>query len=191
MGFSVHDTRQLIDKVSLPNGLSVTRWNRCVSRKVNIMCSRVLRDRLPTRWNLSLKSLELPSLVFPMCDDHVEKNDHLFLLCNLAGSIWRRVFRWVDLVLPGWDTLQDIFDWLDMLSLSSERKTALESIIQTVIWVMWRFRNDIIFVKWFHLKFFIFDDIVNMSYNWFVHRNNKVKATWVNWLQNPLLAISL
>nr|KAJ0227224.1 hypothetical protein LSAT_V11C100001870 [Lactuca sativa] len=101
-------------------------------------------------------------------------------MCAAEGSIWQRVFRWVDLVLPGCNTLQDIFDWLDMVSLSRERKTALESIIQTVIWVMWRFRNDIIFCEVVSSKVFIFDDIVNMSYNWFVHRNNKVKATWVN-----------
>ncbi|GKB85955.1 hypothetical protein Tco_0958227 [Tanacetum coccineum] len=57
--FTVKDARGKIDDVYLPDDGSETRWNRFVPKKVNVFIWRALRDRLPTRWNLSRRLLAL------------------------------------------------------------------------------------------------------------------------------------
>ncbi|GJV97714.1 RNA-directed DNA polymerase, eukaryota [Tanacetum coccineum] len=66
--FSVKCTREYIDKSYLPDGGSETRWNHFLPKKINIFIWRALRDRLPTRWNLSRKGIDLDSLSCPICD---------------------------------------------------------------------------------------------------------------------------
>nr|GEX68420.1 copia-type polyprotein [Tanacetum cinerariifolium] len=51
--FSIKCAREHIDNCYLPDGGSETMWNRFLPKKINIFIWRALRDRLPTRWNLS------------------------------------------------------------------------------------------------------------------------------------------
>lgn len=69
------------------------------------------------------------------------------------------------LVLPGVDILHDLFFWLDTVSISGNKKTILQTIIQTTLWVIWRYRNGIIFGDSNPIKNRIFEDIVGFSYN--------------------------
>ena len=50
--FTVSATRRWIDDIILSNSGSETRWNTSLPRKVNILIWRVLRDKLPTSFNL-------------------------------------------------------------------------------------------------------------------------------------------
>nr|GEW74981.1 copia protein [Tanacetum cinerariifolium] len=53
--------------------------------------------RLPTWLNLSLRGLDIPSIVCPMCNDVVEAVDHVFFGCDLACDVWRlKVWTLVD-----------------------------------------------------------------------------------------------
>nr|GEW43716.1 reverse transcriptase domain, reverse transcriptase zinc-binding domain protein [Tanacetum cinerariifolium] len=54
--FTVKSTRTHIDEGTLPDRGIATRWNRYLPKKINIFTWRMLRDRLPTRWNLSHKA---------------------------------------------------------------------------------------------------------------------------------------
>nr|GFC99553.1 RNA-directed DNA polymerase, eukaryota [Tanacetum cinerariifolium] len=42
-----------------------TRWNKLLPKKINIFTWRTLHDRLPSRWNLSRKGIEVTSLNCP------------------------------------------------------------------------------------------------------------------------------
>nr|GEV67982.1 RNA-directed DNA polymerase, eukaryota, reverse transcriptase zinc-binding domain protein [Tanacetum cinerariifolium] len=53
--FTVKSARCQIDNGFLPDGGLETRWNRFLPKKINIFIWRTLRDRLPSRWNLSRK----------------------------------------------------------------------------------------------------------------------------------------
>ncbi|GJS09365.1 zinc knuckle CX2CX4HX4C containing protein [Tanacetum coccineum] len=65
--------------------------------KVNIMAWRVLLDNLPTRFNLSSRGLEIPSLSCPLCNVSVESTSHIFFSYSLARQLWNKVFRWWDI----------------------------------------------------------------------------------------------
>ncbi|PWA43037.1 reverse transcriptase domain, Reverse transcriptase zinc-binding domain protein [Artemisia annua] len=111
--FTVKETRLYIDDALLPDHLPETRWCRFIPKKVNILSWRALRDRLPNRWNLSRKGIDIPSLLCPVCFSFPETNFHLFWDCNVASAIWKFVFRWVDIHPPNILDLTDLFNWLD------------------------------------------------------------------------------
>ncbi|GJT31998.1 hypothetical protein Tco_0922417 [Tanacetum coccineum] len=115
--FSVKDTRVHIDNFILPDVHSPTRWICYIPKKVNIMIWRVLRDHLPTRWNLSRK----------------------------ASEIWLKVFLWLDLVFLGINSFAASFDWVEDLQIRPQAKHIVQSILGITAWSIWKFRNGCIF----------------------------------------------
>nr|GEX05916.1 RNA-directed DNA polymerase, eukaryota [Tanacetum cinerariifolium] len=57
-----------------------TRWLRVIPIKVNVHAWRVCLDKLPTRANLSLRGLDIPSIACPLCNSTVESPSHIFSL---------------------------------------------------------------------------------------------------------------
>ncbi|GJQ95360.1 RNA-directed DNA polymerase, eukaryota [Tanacetum coccineum] len=86
--FTVKSIREHIHHCSLPNGGFETRWNRLLPKKINIFIWRVLRDRLPSRWNLSRKGVDVVSLSCPVCDCGIETIHHSLWFCSLATTVW-------------------------------------------------------------------------------------------------------
>nr|GEW61600.1 reverse transcriptase domain, reverse transcriptase zinc-binding domain protein [Tanacetum cinerariifolium] len=62
--FTVKSARGQIDNGFLPDGGLETRWNRFLPNKINIFIWRTLRDRLPSRWNLNRKGIDVASITF-------------------------------------------------------------------------------------------------------------------------------
>ncbi|GJY38322.1 retrovirus-related pol polyprotein from transposon TNT 1-94 [Tanacetum coccineum] len=79
--FVVNSTRQHIDSLLLPQSQPRTRWYRFIPKKVNIFLWRAFRNRLPTRLNLSNKSIETESLLCPVCSSFSETVDHILASC--------------------------------------------------------------------------------------------------------------
>nr|GEZ35902.1 RNA-directed DNA polymerase, eukaryota [Tanacetum cinerariifolium] len=52
-----------IDDILLPSVGSVTRWVHAVPIKINVFAWKVCLDKLPTRFNLSLRGLDIPSIL--------------------------------------------------------------------------------------------------------------------------------
>lgn len=69
--------RKRIENVYVVDGGVVTRCHKIVPRQVNTFIWRLSLDRIPTRFNLSKKGLELLSIGCPVC---VESVQHMFFL---------------------------------------------------------------------------------------------------------------
>ncbi|GJY08595.1 putative RNA-directed DNA polymerase, partial [Tanacetum coccineum] len=143
--FSVKDTRVHIDNSILPNAHTPTRWIRYILKKVNIMIWRALRDRLPTRWNLSRKGIDLTSLLCPVCNQSIELIDHVLWNCPLASEIWHKVFMWLDLSFPAINSFAASFEWVEDLQINPRAKYIVQSILGVTAWSIWKFRNKLIF----------------------------------------------
>ncbi|GKE87540.1 RNA-directed DNA polymerase, eukaryota, reverse transcriptase zinc-binding domain protein [Tanacetum coccineum] len=81
--FSVKSVRTLIDDMFLPKEVVHTHWVNVVPLKVNILAWRVWLE-LPTRFNLSLRGVEISSILRPLCNVSVESISHFFFSCSLA-----------------------------------------------------------------------------------------------------------
>ncbi|GJY96657.1 RNA-directed DNA polymerase, eukaryota [Tanacetum coccineum] len=92
--FSVKSARCYIDNFFLPKDEVSTRWIVSVPIKVNIFAWKVCLDKLPTRLNLSIRGLDIPSILCPNCYIAVESTAHILFSCDIACQLMRKVVRW-------------------------------------------------------------------------------------------------
>jgi hypothetical protein len=78
-------------------------WHKDVPLKVVLIAWRLFRDRLSTKDNLFRRRvLDTEAQICVGGCGPVETSSHLFLHCNLFGSVWNHNFQWlgVSAVMP-------------------------------------------------------------------------------------------
>ncbi|GJV32390.1 hypothetical protein Tco_1392790 [Tanacetum coccineum] len=78
--FFVKSVRQFIDDSILPKEEVATRRVKVMPIKINLFAWRVRLDKLPTRLNLSLKGIDISTIVCPLCHASIESG--LLFLSN-------------------------------------------------------------------------------------------------------------
>nr|GEV40180.1 RNA-directed DNA polymerase, eukaryota [Tanacetum cinerariifolium] len=131
--FSVNRLRKHLDSLSLPSHYLATRWNKIVPRKVNIHVWRMIKDRLPTHFNLWFRGIDNVSLICPMCSNGLESTYHTMSECIIAIKVWKSVVKWLDLNLPF--QLPPI-EFLDFVNNQGNLHKA-KDILFTIIYMVW------------------------------------------------------
>ncbi|GJS86382.1 phospholipase-like protein [Tanacetum coccineum] len=89
-----------------------THWNKNIPIKINVFSWRLIRDRLPTRFNLNLCSIDVHSTRCPVCDEAIKTSQHFFVDCTIASSLWSMVTTWWGFTdIP--KILEDLIQWGD------------------------------------------------------------------------------
>ncbi|GKC82383.1 RNA-directed DNA polymerase, eukaryota, partial [Tanacetum coccineum] len=176
--FTVKSACCQIDRGFLPDDGPGTRWNNLLPKKINIFIWRTLRDRLPSKWNLSRKGIEVNSLNCPICDKGIDSSYHTLWVCSLATTVWIRVLNWMDLHPPSISNLNGLYTWVDGLHMSHNKKAILEVICGVVLWSLWRFRNEMNFGTDQPKRSLLFDKIVDYSFRWYSSRCNLHSISW-------------
>ncbi|GKA84433.1 RNA-directed DNA polymerase, eukaryota, reverse transcriptase zinc-binding domain protein [Tanacetum coccineum] len=96
LGF-FYPTWMLIDDTILPKEEVTTRWVKVMPIKINVFACRVRLDKLPSRLNLSLKGIDISTIVCSLCHASVESGSHIFFFCPMARHLWRKLMRWWEL----------------------------------------------------------------------------------------------
>ncbi|GJX42535.1 RNA-directed DNA polymerase, eukaryota [Tanacetum coccineum] len=101
--------------------------------KINVFAWIIRLDKLPTRLNLSLKGIDITTIVCPLCHASVEFGSQIFFCCPMVQHLWRKLMRWwelEDIDLASYD------DWLLWLN-SSRFSKRLKEILEGVCYVKW------------------------------------------------------
>ncbi|GJR43593.1 RNA-directed DNA polymerase, eukaryota [Tanacetum coccineum] len=186
--FSVKSVRNFIDDFMLVSDEVPTRWVKMIPIKVNVFAWRVRMDKLLTRLNLSLRGMDIPSILCPICDLEVESISHLLFSCSMARDILSKVFQWWSLDSTSFLSYEDWLSWFIDIHTSKQVKSVLEGVFYVTWWQIWRFRNNLLFGLTVPRKATIFDDIITLAYTWCSNRC-KSKLNWRNGMQYPMSAI--
>ncbi|GJX52816.1 RNA-directed DNA polymerase, eukaryota [Tanacetum coccineum] len=186
--FTVSSVRRCIDDKMLPGVSSKTRWVKAISIKVNVLAQKISQDGLPTRLNLSRRGLDIQSIMFPICGVEVESTNHIFFGCSMVRELCRMIVSWWDVDFSELSSYEDWVVWVSNLQILSKRKVLLEGVFYVMWWLVWSFRNKLIFGLSIPSKTVVFDDIVARSFCWCRFRS-KHKFSWVDWLKNLSLVI--
>ncbi|KAL4591902.1 hypothetical protein LXL04_004877 [Taraxacum kok-saghyz] len=200
--FSLASIRRMLDSFPLGGpSLATTLWNTLLPRKVTIMLWRVQRDRLPTRLKLREKGVELESLmrhsipyknilqtkrdlICSVCSQSGESSFHVFSLCYELAPIWTKILMWWEVPLPTTMTVMALANWAD-----SVVKRNFDVVIGVTFWILWRYRNALLFSSSKPRKDNIFYDIRSYSFFWINNRRRKYRAVWDRWLYSPKLSL--
>jgi hypothetical protein len=110
-------------------------WHKKVPLKVSIFAWRLLRDRLPTRFNLANRGIIATAarLCVAGCG-HVEDTTHLFL--------WPLVRDWIGFVGVDSQVLSDhLLQFIHYTGAQKERRSFLHMIWLLCVWTIWNERN--------------------------------------------------
>ncbi|XP_071693186.1 uncharacterized protein [Rutidosis leptorrhynchoides] len=162
-----------------------TRWCKTLPRKVNVFIWRVAFNRLPTRINISSRGMDIERIGCVLCLYQVESSSHILFLCEVAIEIWRRVRLWVDIQWLRFSDWSEWIVWFDDWHVTSDKKMRLFAIVAATTWILWKYRNTVLFASHMLKKQELFDSICMFSFNWVTDRG-KLNISWSEWFSKPL-----
>ncbi|GJR90258.1 RNA-directed DNA polymerase, eukaryota [Tanacetum coccineum] len=143
-----------------------------------------LLDRLHMRFDLSLRGIDVSSILCPICSSAGETSSHLLFSCNVARQLLLKVARWWELEIQDFYSYVDWLSWFNAFRLSKGLKCVLEGVFYVMWWVIWKLRNQLVFGSSHPRLELLFDEIVLMSYTWCSSRC-KSKFDWISWMKCP------
>ncbi|GJW39319.1 RNA-directed DNA polymerase, eukaryota [Tanacetum coccineum] len=167
------DIIKQLDCLALPIHYLATRWNKIVPRKVNIHVWGLIKDRLPTRFNLWFRGIDNVSLICPMCNNGLESIYHMMSECIIMIKVWKSFGKWLNLNLPFQLPPIELLDFVNNQGNLHKAKDIIFTIIYTAWWELWRFRNDYIFKHGKKRDVDIVESIIQFSYLWYQNRDKK------------------
>ncbi|GJZ04885.1 RNA-directed DNA polymerase, eukaryota, reverse transcriptase zinc-binding domain protein [Tanacetum coccineum] len=167
-----------------------TRWNKILPLKINIFSWRTSNTRLPTRLNLDIRGVDLHTIRCPICDDALESEEQLFVYCELAKETLSGVVDWWKLSNVNFSNLQDVISLAERAPVPAACKMFFDTVVQSTIWHIWRFRNEMVFNSKRPNKHIILDNVKLSTFNWITYRQKKVSSKWIEWICDPCNAIS-
>nr|GEV06198.1 RNA-directed DNA polymerase, eukaryota, reverse transcriptase zinc-binding domain protein [Tanacetum cinerariifolium] len=111
--FTVRSVRKSLDVKRLPGHAWATRWCNIIPIKVNVFVWRAFLSRLPTRTNLDRRWIDIDSILCPCCNNNVEDISHVFFAYSVAIELWFKIGGWLELDIPEFVNVEDMFQWID------------------------------------------------------------------------------
>ncbi|GKE02830.1 RNA-directed DNA polymerase, eukaryota, reverse transcriptase zinc-binding domain protein [Tanacetum coccineum] len=162
-----------------------------LTTKINISSWRISHNRLPPRFNLDRRGIDLHSTCCPVCDEDIETEEHLFSSCFIAIDIWAKVLVWWNIPNMTISSLMDAVNLADRVAIPTNHRAAFDVVVQTTLWILWRFRNETFFSSKRPSKQFILNDIKLSSFNSISCRLRKVHLNWIHWFDNPCSSLCM
>nr|GEU96334.1 RNA-directed DNA polymerase, eukaryota, reverse transcriptase zinc-binding domain protein [Tanacetum cinerariifolium] len=143
--FWVASVRNLIDDKTLTEVGAKTRWSKYVPIKVNIFAWRINLNNLLSRLNLSRRGLDLDTIFCPSCNSAVECSNHIFFGFPMVKDLYKFLARWWDVSMTTFFSYDEWWNWFSNLRVPSKLKLIFEGVFYISWWVIWNYRNKVIF----------------------------------------------
>ncbi|PWA85084.1 RNA-directed DNA polymerase, eukaryota, Reverse transcriptase zinc-binding domain protein [Artemisia annua] len=142
---------------------------------------RLELNRVPTRDQLQLRQIPLPSTCCPICNCHEETVNHLFLQCSFADSLWKHLLQWCNLPLTKPSNIRDLLSFHKDQFIVPRKRKHVNLIILSYCWIIWKIRNDSIFSNKNPSFRFAAKELKSLSYLWLKNRSQKPCMEWSKW----------
>ena len=184
--FSVKSLRIIIENVSNSPFAGTLFWNKWIPPRVNCFVWRLLLNRIPTKLNLIVRGINLPSDSCPLCNSERETEVHLFYLCPVFLEIWKWVSNWCGIKVGHFNSLEQLyFNVLDGGG-SPRKQRFLEVVVGTVFWLICKSRNDAVFNRKFFSASLAVSELQVVLFTWFKYRAKWKVLDWSLWCCNRI-----
>ncbi|KAI7750712.1 hypothetical protein M8C21_013014, partial [Ambrosia artemisiifolia] len=143
--FSVRSVREMAERSPFGNKVQESVWNNWAPTKFNFLLWRLIQDRFPTAIALAHRNVHVPDPTCRLCNEELESAMHLFFSCRFVSWVWEFVSDWCRLRPLYVFELKDFAVLHKRFRGSKKWKKAVFMIIQASLWLIWKWRNEIIF----------------------------------------------
>ncbi|CAJ2663797.1 unnamed protein product [Trifolium pratense] len=162
-------------------------WESPAPSKVISFSWQLLLDRVPTKENLLLRGIIQQPLEgnCVWCDTLSESASHLFLHCRVAHVVWYEIFKWLGVVIVMPSNVLLLFDCMSEAASSKKSKNGFRLVWHSVLWILWRARNNKVFNNIAVEPVDIIDEVKVISWKWSVERLKIAPCLFYEWLWEP------
>jgi hypothetical protein len=162
-------------------------WSSPAPSKLIAFSWQLLHNRIPTKDNLVSRGIfrgDSPGNCV-VCNGSLESAAHLFLHCDFAFSIWLDIFRrlGVYVIMPA--SLPSLFDYFTGFARSKKAWKGYMLVWHTVLWLIWRSRNGVIFSNKVTTAAECAEEIKVLSWKWSAHRLKTAPCLFYEWVWDP------
>ena len=162
--FSVKEMTYIIQNKILANTIANPdfKWIKLLPIKINVFLWRLFNNGLPTRMNLAVRNIQVPSSSCVFCSSDPEVEDHCFFRCSKLASLWKKVASWWDIMGIPFDSVGS-FGRNSLFSPSTNQlNRVFAAISSVVVWAIWGWRNRLVFAKQEELHKFQNEDLFSL-----------------------------
>jgi len=168
-------------------------WRKEVPLKVSVFAWRLFWNRLPTKVNLFQRGI-IPhetQLCVGGCGLQ-ETENHMFLTCPLFGQIWHLVRHWLGVYSANPSTILDHCLQFGSSSDYAKSRCSFMSVIWFASsWVIWKEKDDRLFVGKEKSPFQLLEIIKLLSFWWFKVNFVIFNYSFHNWCHNPPVCVGI
>ena len=148
--FSVNSMYQWFDR-SLRNAVDVPNflWKNVTPMRVKFFGWLVWNGRIKSG-DLLLKFGVLDDVAdirCGFCESEIESVDHVFLHCMYVHKVWTDCLKWWGMIWVTPKSVCDLLIWWQSFKFKKRKKLFWEAIPMTILWAVWKRRNDLKFNK--------------------------------------------
>jgi hypothetical protein len=169
-GYTVRGTYQCLTSSDFPmvRGCSDMFRLKQVPLKVSVFVWRLLRNRLPTKDNLLRRRVLQQNAIACVGGCGLpETVVHFFFRCDIFGSLWHLIYRWVGISFISPELVVDhLYYFGTLVGLSRFTYSYFQVIWHATVWVLWKERNNMIFKNTAQDLHKLLDTAMFMSFLW-------------------------
>jgi len=164
-----------------------------VPLKVVLFAWRLFRDRLPTKDNLLRRGvINHDSRTCVAGCDIVESSSHLFLHCNILGSVWHSIYSWIGVSVTNPSSVPDHFNQFSCSGgIGNKRRSLLQVIWYATVWEIWKERNNRLFNGSESPVLQVVDRIKAISYMWLKEKYITLPFNFHGWWLSPFTILGI
>ncbi|KAL8491338.1 hypothetical protein ACS0TY_023097 [Phlomoides rotata] len=185
--FLLSQISQTIISEELSSGFKLI-WKNYAPLKVIAHAWRLLWDRLPTKCNLQRRNiLGLNDVLsFCFCNLEVESGKHIFFECSVTYQIWTAIFVWLGFPMAMHSgTLTNLLMFSNFFRRKRGKHVAVSIWLGTV-WIIWKWRNALIFKNDVASSKRILDELKSRLWSWLIIKYPVCSNfSFRDWIVNP------
>jgi len=120
-------------------------WNLNIAPLAIVCAWRIFLDRLPTRFNLERRGMQLGNVQCPMCQEEVETTQHLFNTCKVAHKVWNHCKRWVGNVAVRHEFVFVHFQSFYLIGQRQSVNRVWKGMWLAIVSEIWNHKNKVVF----------------------------------------------
>ena len=181
--------RDRVDQYRSLGNIYKNEWLNWIPIKDNILIWKIIKGRLAVRQTLAEMDIDVPNVNCEICGGQEENISHLFFKCVLAIWLWSRLGLWVKSSIPIFDSILDVFAWIDNTYKTPTRRKIVKVLVVALIKSIWIHRNDIIFNNNRVEKETCLRRMQEFSFFWCFNRSSLKFTDLKTWMTNPFCNI--